>query len=331
MLKRLSAALIILGGLALVVVPYTEHVWSGAGPAKAMITSFTPVMNAPALHVIQTDLRQLSAADQQLTTQTMPALAMQLHLTPAQLQQATVSNFPAVATGMAQLPGILHHFDTYGGLLQSQLANFHEASTIPTSGVPITILPWGFLAVGILAIVIGAAMLFSKGKGPAIAALVLGLAVVVGSLALSFPHKAVSADHMITGLRPVMSTQSAAGMGASLGVVGAMISQMEGQMLPYVATQLKMPPAAFNAFLGSQFPAVATALKNMPSTSATFAAIHNKIASNISNYDQAAAIPSMTFLIWLFLGVGAIGILGGVGGLVGAPTAMRREEAPIVA
>lgn len=321
MLRRIAAVFIILGGLALIIVPVTEHVWSGTPPAQRMITSFTPVMTTSSLAVIQSDLAQLSSADHQLSSQTLPALATQLHMTVPQLQQAMVSNFPAVATGMTQLPGILTHFDSYGGLLQSQLTNFHEASTIPVKGVPMTVLPYGFALVGILAIVLGVLMLLRPKRWPAIGAMVLGLAVIVSSLVLSFPHKAVSADHMITGLKPVMTTQSVTGMGQSLQVVGAMITQMEGQMFPYVATQLHMVPSAFNSFMQSQFPAVGTALTHMPETSATFAGIQKKLADNVPNYAAAAQIPSMTFLIWLFMGVGAIALIGGALGAVGSTKA----------
>ena len=326
MLRRISAILIILGGLALLVVPVAEHVWTGAPPAKQMIDSFTPVMTSQSLGIIQSDLSQLAAADNQLSNQTMPALAGQLHMTPAQLQSAMATNFPAVATGMAQLPGILTHFDTYGGLLQSQLSNFQEASTIPVKGVPMTVLPYGFALVGVLALGLGVLMLIRPGRGPALGALALGVVVIVASLALSFPHKAVSADHMITGLKPVMTTQSVDGMGQSLQVVSAMINQMEGQMLPYVATQLHMAPTVFGAFLQTQFPAVGTALQHMPTTLATFAAIHDRLAANISNYSQAAQIPSMTFLIWLFIGVGAIALLGGaLGAFSGASSGGNAE------
>lgn len=326
MLRRISAVLIILGGLALIILPVTEHVWSGAGPAKTMIDSFKPVMAQSAMAAVGADLQQLGAANTQLSTQVMPMLGSQLHLSPAQLQGALASNFSSVATGMAQLPGILKHFAGMGALMSGQIANFQAASTIPVSGVPMTVLPWGFALVGVLAVAFGIMMLVGKAKAPAIAALVLGIVVVGSSFALSFPQKAVAADHMITALRPVMTAQSATQMGQSLAVVGAMVNQMETQMIPYVATQLQMSPTAFNQMLGTQFPAVGTALKNMPTTAATFAGMQSKISSNLNNYAQAAAIPSMTFMVWLFIGVGVLCILGGLAGLGGA-TETKREEA----
>lgn len=312
MLRRIFAVLIILGGLVLIIAPVTEHIWTGAAPANSMINSFKPAMTASSLHVIQDDLQQLSAANHQMTAQLIPALASQLHLSSSQLQQIMSTKFPAVQTGLTQLPSILNNFDGFGVLLQSQLTNFHEASTIPIKGVPLTTLPWGFLLVGVIAVVIGIVMFLRKSMAAALAALVLGIAVVLGSVALSFPHKAVSADHLITSLRPVMSAQNVLGMGQSLGVVGAMTTQLETQMLPYVAAQLNMSASALEGFLGSQFPAVATAFQNMPSTAATFEGLHTNIANNVSNYNKAAQIPSMTFLVWLFVGVGAICFLGGV-------------------
>lgn len=318
MIRRISAILIILGGLALIIVPITEHVWSGAAPAKAMISSFKPVMSSASLQIVQTDLAQLAAGNHQLTTQVMPALAGQLHMTPQQLQQAMSTNFPQVSTGMAALPGILTHFDNYGSLLQSQLANYQAASSMPASGIPLTAMPWGFLLAGVLAISFGVGMLVTKGKGPAIAALVLGAAILISSASLSFPHKAVSADHMMSGLRPVMNAQAVTGMGEALGVVNGMITQMENQMFPYVANQLHMTPTAFNTFMATQFPTVGETLKNMPSTMALFQGMHNKIESNLSNYQKASAIPSMTFLVWLLVGVGAVGVLGGLAGIAGS-------------
>ncbi len=340
MIRRLSAILIILGGLALIIVPVVENVWTGSAPAKAMISSFKPVMTTASLQVIQTDLQQLGAANQQLTTQAIPALAGQLHMTPAQLQQAMATNFKSVATGLTQLPTILAHFDNYGTLLQGQLANYQAAAAMPVSGVPMTVMPWGFLLAGILAVAFGVGMLMTKGRGPAIAAIVLGAAILVSSLAFSFPHKAVSADHMMTGLRPVMSEQSVAGMGQALGVVNAMVGQMETQMFPYVAKQLNMTPQAFSSFMGTQFPAVGTVLTGMPSTMAVFDGMHSKLATNISNYQKASQIPSMTFLVWMLVTVGAIGLLGGLAGVAskeakdtgkdhGSPTSPRSETTSV--
>lgn len=311
MLRRVIGVLFVIGGVTLIVVPAAEHVWSGAPPASSMVNSFKPVMTTASLRSMRADLQQLGAGDQQLATQVLPALAAKLHLTPAELQHVMATKFPAAATGIAQIPTIVKNFGGVGNVVQSQLANFRQVASFPTGAVPISALPWGLLAVGAAAMVLGALMLWRKSTNVALVAALVGVAVVVGALALSLPHKAVSTDHLISDMRPVISSTSANAMGHSLTVVGAAVTQLEKQVLPFVATQTKTPLPALMTFIETQFPAVGTTLKNMPSTSATFAGLQKVIAGNVSNYERAAAIPSVTFLVWIVVGVGLLLLLGG--------------------
>lgn len=327
MIRRVAAILTILAGVALIVAPIVDHVFTAVGPTHRMIKSFTPVMTPATLHTLSGDLTLLRTADTQLTTEAFPDLARQLHLSPSGIATFTEHDFPAVATGLAQLPAVLTHFQGLGDVLGAQLTDFQEAKSIPVSSVPITTMPWGLVVIGALGVIAGA-LLLRPGRGNAVPVLVLGVIVVAGSLATSLPHKAVSADHLITALAPVMTPATVASATGSLKVVEAMGAQLQSGLLPAVAAQLKATPAQFESALGTDFPAVGRTLRNLPTMTDTFTGLVGKINSNIANYNQAHKVPSLTFLVWLLVGIGAGWIVMGLVGFAesgrGSPAAPAR-------
>ena len=71
----------------------------------------------------------------QMQTQMLPALATQLHLTPAQLQALFQQNFPATAAALANLPASLGNFDKLMATFNDNLKNYNTIK--PVSFEPI--------------------------------------------------------------------------------------------------------------------------------------------------------------------------------------------------
>jgi len=320
--RKICGWLMIVGGLVLIVVSVLDHVWSAVGPAKRMLASFKPVMTSAALSHIRGDLVTVAKGATQLRNGALPAMATEMRLSPTQLQGLLTSHYPSVAAGLAAFPGIIAHFSGMTDLLVAQLGNYRAASTLPVSGVPLTTMPYIFVGLGILGMACGVFVLFRSGSRSAgVPAVALGVIVIVAVLAGSMVPKATSSDHLLTALKPVMTASTVRSADSSLAVVAAMGKQFETGVLPGVASDLHTSPTALGTSLATHFPALGATLVALPSLESTFQGFAGKISANLANYQAAAKIPSLVFLVWLMIGVAAAWIVLGLGAIVGSSSA----------
>ncbi|MEP7368746.1 MAG: hypothetical protein ABI662_03765, partial [Dermatophilaceae bacterium] len=188
---------------------------------------------------------------------------------------------------------------------------FASADAIPTESLPATTVPWALLGAGILVFLIGLAMLRSPKAGGAVA-LVVGLLLVLLPMALSLPGKAADADQLNANLKPVYSQALVDNATGALGTIGAMGAEMQGKMLPALATQLKMSPAQLQSFLGANFPATAQALQTMPASMGRFNGLVKVFDNNLANYETLKPV-GLERLIWIMIGSGGlVALLGGL-------------------
>jgi hypothetical protein len=311
MVRRVAAIVVMLGGLALVVIPLAAHAYTAAPPTQRVLDTFRPVMTKPAIDSLRADLTQLDAASQQLNTKIIPALAAQLKLTPDQVSAALPSRYPALARGVTTLPGIVATFKGVGDLLAAQRSTFKAADTVPAPGLPITLVPWTLLVAGLVSIGTGSLLLLRPHVRPAAITLGAGAVIVAMVLALNLPRKAVATDHLVNAFRPVITTAVVTQARHDLGTVATMTTELETKLIPDVATQLNITPAQLQTGLAQQAPAVATALARMPAYSATFTALVNKVDSRVADFRQTKKVRSLTFLDWLLFTVGALGVAAG--------------------
>ena len=283
MSKRLPAFGVLAVGVIVLVVLFANSLFT-VGPAFEELTdSFRPIMTDDAIATAQADVAGLGAVSEEFNTQLAPALAAQLQMSPEDLNVFMGTNFPAVAAGVQALPEIVPQFTGVVGLLAEQQSNFESADAIPTSSLPASTVPWIILLIGIGAIVVGILMLGNT-KQAWLKAVGFGVLVVVFNLALSFLPKSSAADDMNSALNPVYTEELVAGSAQALGVVSAMGSEMQGEMLPALAQQLGLGEAEMTGFLG-QFPATAAALGGLGDSLGRFQTMITAFDSQLDNYN----------------------------------------------
>jgi hypothetical protein len=279
-----AATLLMLLGVGLVVVTVASHLFA-VGPAfEHLITDFRPHLTQASIDTARSDIAGLSAVQTEFSTKLAPALSQQLKLTPDQFNGFVTQNFPAVAKGMAALPVAVPTFTGLINTLDQQRLLFASADAIPTKSLPATTVPWGMLGAGILLLLVGLATLQWRKVG-SVAALIVGLALVVVPIVLSLPGKAADADQLNANLKPVYTQTLVQNAAGTLGVVGAMGAEMQTKMLPALAAQLNMSPTQLQAYLGSNFPATAQALQTMPASLGRFDSLVKVFDANLGNYN----------------------------------------------
>lgn len=318
-LSKAAGALIMLVGAALVAITLMNNLFS-VGPAFEDLTDdFRPVMTERSIETARADIAGLGAVQEEFTTKLAPALSEQLQMTPEEFDGFVAEQFPAVAAGMGALPTVVPTFNGLIDTLDEQRPLFASADAIPTESVPATTVPWVFLLVGILALVVGLLVLRAPRTGGKVAVIV-GLLVVALPLVLSLPAKAGDADQMNANLSPVYNQELVDNAGGALEVLGAMGAEMQTAMLPALAEQLQMSPDEMSAFLGENFPATAQALQTLPGAMERFTGLVTVFDDNLDNYEILEPVGFEQF-IWILM-VGG-GLVAGLGVL--ALTGSRRE------
>ena len=311
MTKRVTGGVVVLVGVVLIVVAILKNLFA-VGPAfEQMIDDFRPWLADEAIASLRADLGTLGGAVEEFQTSMVPALAGQLGMTPEEFGTVMGEQFPAVTLGMATVPEAAASFTGIIDLLEQQQSNFFSADAIPTTSLPATTVPWGILAAGVLAIVVGGLMLLRSGRLAAVLAVLLGALLVIGPFVLSLPGKSADADDLNAALKPVYTEETIGGASQAVGIISAMGTEMQTAMLPGLAQMLGMTPEDTQAFIGANFPATAAALQAMPGAIERFTGVVGAFSDNLDNY---ATLKPVAFvpIIWTVIIGGVVVLVAGL-------------------
>jgi hypothetical protein len=322
---RVAAGLLVLIGAGFLAVTLAANLFH-VGPAfDRLTTDFRPVMTQQALQTDRQDIAALAAANTEIQTKMMPALAQQLGMTPTQFSTMMATQYPAVTAGLAAVPQITPSFSSLVTTLDQQRPYFKAADAIPTTSVPATSVPWSLFAVGLLTAGMGVWVWF-KPRGSAVAVTALGAALIAVPLILSMPHKASYADTLNDNLKPVYSQQLITQASSSVITLSAMGTEMQQKMLPDLATQLNMTPDQLNTFMGENFPATSAALAGLPKSLGRFQNLVATFDGRLSDYNTLKPV-SFVPIVWVMIGGGAaLLLLGGAGVVITRKGGVRAAQ-----
>ena len=312
--RKAAGALVVVVGLVLIGSTFVNNLFE-VGPAfEEMIDDFRPMLTDEALGTAKTDIAGLAAVADEFENAVVPGMSAQLGMDPQQFGAFLGESFPDVAQGAAALPEIATTFNGLIGTLEAEQGRFASADAIPTESLPATTVPWGMLAAGVLAVVVGVVM-FAKLRLGSMLALSLGVLLVAIPALLSLTDKAADADQLNENLEPVYTAELVSGAQGALGVVGAMGAQLQSDMLPALAQQLEMQPDQLSGFIGENFPAMAGVMANMETTMGRFDGMVGSFDANLDNYETLKPVKFVP-IIWTLILSGIGLILFGAWGFV---------------
>ncbi len=323
--RRTAGPLVAAVGAAFLISVAVNHLFS-VGPAfERMSDGFRPAMKPAPIARLQSDLTGLNAVSEEFSTKGVPMLSHALGMTPEEFTAFMGQRYPAVATGVQQLPGIVTQFRGVVGTLDAEQGRFARADAIPTSSLPATTVPWGLLIAGIVLLGLGVVVAARPGRLGAAVAVALGALLIAVPLALSLPQKASAADTMNRHLQPVYTAQMLTGAKAALTTVGAMGEQMQARMLPDLGQQLGMDQQQLQAFLGKSLPAMAAGMQSMPQALGRFQNLLATFDGHLADYDTLQPVAFVP-IVWTMVAGGIVALLAGALGLVPRRKDERAEE-----
>lgn len=129
--------------------------YSKASAADDMTSAFQPVFAAQNVQQARAYTDTAQAMADEFTGTTLPGLATALHVTPAQLSGTMAQSYPAVATGVTELPQIMQRMQTATALIESNVDNYDQSASIPWSPGSMVTMFWLMMAPVLLALGIG--------------------------------------------------------------------------------------------------------------------------------------------------------------------------------
>jgi len=308
--RKVVSVLMIVVGLVFIALTLASNLFKVGPSFESLIDDFRPLLAQQSIDTARQDLAGLTAVSQEFQTKLAPAMSQQLGMTQEQFAGMVTEQFPAVDAGMKAIPQAVPAFGGLLDTLQVQRPLFESADAIPTTNLPATTVPWSLLAAGILSILVGLMVWFTRRAG-AVLALLLGAALVVAPLLLSLPGKAADADQLNKNLTPVYTQTLVDQSTQTLSTIGAMGEQMQTSMLPALATQLKMQPDQLQTFLAQNFPTTASALTSFPTTMKRFQGLVSTFDANLDNFEVLKPVEFVPIIRALIAGGVALLLLGG--------------------
>lgn len=293
MFKRLCLVLVLVVGVVLLAFPFITNLFDKTESVEKLTGDFRTTFTDKTLVQTRQDFDGIVAMANQLTGETLPALPPLLKMSSGEFNAALNANFPAVTTGVAELPRILDSFETLVSGLEDEQANFEKADAIPTSWLPSTALPWIVVVVGGLLALIALGALAGRipAASAATATILVGVVLVGVALFCQVHLKGQAVDHLTATLEPFFTEEGAAQTRSDMDAVQAMADQLQADTIPFLQKNLDMSPAEFDNFLATTFPDVSAGVASLNTVLPRFQNDVDLITSNVKSFKDASDIP----------------------------------------
>ncbi len=312
MQKRIAAAGVILASAVLFASVFAAGLFTVA-PAFEDLTDGMreTVMTDDAVAQARTGIGTLEAVSTEFDSVFVPTLADVLEMDETTTSAFLGERLPAMANGAAALPGVAAQLTEVIDLIDGQLANFRSADAIPTDTLSAETVPWGITIAAAIGLLAGLFMLLRSSRLAAVAAIIVGVLAVAGTLLLALVEKSSAADDMNEAFEPVLTRELVAQSAGALQVVGAMNEELQTTMVPAIAQQLDRTEAEMQGFIADRFPATAEALQQMPDAVGRFGAMVDVIDAQLDNYEIIKGT-KLTPVAWTVVISGALMALFGL-------------------
>jgi hypothetical protein len=307
-------------GAILVVGVFAMSGFARAASGEDLIDDAQPSVSKTGIVRFRADLEEVKGAVTEFRDGVLPAFADARGLSDAEFQQEARADFPRLSDVLLDRQGeILGAIEKGVSNLEAHQGDYEAADDIPAPGVPVTVMPWFVLVIGLGLVGLGVWALRRPGStAPVVAIGAVGLLLVTFTLATGMPDKTRRAERLIDSLdiSEAVATSTRAQFDAAFAAAGETTKFFQDFADARGETQDE-----FVASLRTDFPKVARVVDDPD----VFERIEGEVKYREDHVDEFADVKDvpMQTTAWVFVALGAVLVLG-----TGAALLASRLRAP---
>jgi hypothetical protein len=258
-----AALIAVVCGLALITLPSVLSLFPRTADAERILDrfEFLTVDGNPARYLAEAELTRAGS------------LELLRAGTPTAEQRRTIADAHAFSV-------------RYSRQLEAVRAKFESVYDIPTRSFPLTVLPVLLIVGGVAWLAAGLVALRHPGRATLSVLLVLGLAAIVGLVALGAPGKAADGEDVKDFATRGLTTRAATAAQRASAVLDDLVASTGRQDL------------------GGDFPAAAQLVDEWGTIGPRLARLADAVAVSVGDFRSAGRMP-IAWPVWLLLGCGA--------------------------
>lgn len=194
-MRRTAGAFAVLVGLGLIAAILLLSLPAEARRGSDVLEDASPSVAGPGLRALRAGLDDLGPGIEALRT-AIPATAA----ARGETQDALLGRYPATRVALARFEEIGGDASAIVANLERNEADFRRADRIRTGSVPLAVLPWCLVALGVALVALGMAIILGWRQGWILLA-VLGASMAVVPVALDAPGQIQSAADVLDSLK----------------------------------------------------------------------------------------------------------------------------------
>ena len=254
-MRRAPAVVAIVIGLVLAVGVVAMSGFSKASDGENLIVDAESSVGEEGIVRFRSDVTALDAASQDVVEKVFPAFAQELGISEAEFEQRLRATHPEAATAfLDERATIFESLDSSVANLEAHQDDYDAADGIPTSWIPLTVMPWLALGFGLVLIGLGVWGWLRPGTGTAAAVAIAGVLLVSLTLIANLPPKGRKAERLLDSLN--ITEEVAATTRAQFDTFSAGIDDLREVFAEFAESQ-GQTPEEFGATVEQQLPNVA--------------------------------------------------------------------------
>jgi hypothetical protein len=301
-MRRIPAVVAIVIGAVLVVGVFAMSGFSKASAGANLIDDARPSVSKAGIVRFRADLEELKAGAHDTVNGVFPSFAQATGVTDAEFKARVRTAYPALATAVIDRGDeILGSIEKGVSNLEAHQSDYEAADDIPVAGLPVTVMPWFTLILGVVLIGVGILGWRRPSRGTAAAIVAIGLGMAIFTVATRLPDKTHKSERLMKSLSITDDVAHKTRDQFNAAVAGGK------QLRPFLndfATALGQGQDEFNVTLTNNFPGLARVLGD----NAVFDRIEGEVVFRETHVDEFAQVKDqpMELISWLFVVMGLV-------------------------
>jgi len=200
-MRRVPAVAAIVVGAAMVIGLIGMSGFTKASDGENLIADAEASVSNEGVVRLRNDVTTVDQASTAVVKRVFPAFAQELGISQAEFEQRLRATHPEAASAFIdQRDAIFASIDKTVSNLEAHQDDYDAADAIPTSFIPLSVMPWFALAFGLLLIGLGVWAWMQPGRASAAVVALAGAILITFTLVAQLPSKGAQAEDLLDSL-----------------------------------------------------------------------------------------------------------------------------------